>query len=138
MVRGNNSLKLNNDSYFPCDHHVPANGSLGNYTKVGNCSCTACDAACPAPPVDATIAFFAGFDGILVAIVYGALIVFSIIFQLVRAKLMSKIDPADESGQEDDANAPLHPGNADDSISRPQNRGRGPKENINDSQITGS
>ena len=82
--RGDNGLNV--DAY-PCDTPVPSNGSFGNYTKVGNCSCAACDAACPAPPVDATIAFFAGFDGILVGIVYGALIVFSIVFQLVRAKL---------------------------------------------------
>jgi hypothetical protein len=79
LLKGNNSLNINNESY-PCEYPVPANGSLGHFTKVGNCSCTACDAACPAPPVDATIAFFAGFDGILVAIVYGALIVFSVIF----------------------------------------------------------
>lgn len=84
--RGDNGLNV--DAY-PCDTPVPSNGSFGNYTKVGNCSCAACDAACSrqAPIVDATIAFFAGFDGILVGIVYGALIVFSIVFQLVRAKL---------------------------------------------------
>jgi hypothetical protein len=51
-----------------------------NFSNVGNCSCVSCDAACPAPPVDATIAFFAGFDGILVGIVYGGLILFSIAF----------------------------------------------------------
>jgi hypothetical protein len=133
LVKGNNSLDLN-DIAYPCQYPVPTNGSLGNYTKVLNCSCTACDAACPAPPVDATIAFFAGFDGILVAIVYGSLIVFSIVFQLIRAKLMSKIDPADEQGNNEDANQPLNqPGNADESISRHNSRGRGPKENINDS-----
>ena len=92
--RGADGLKV--DAY-PCDTAVPTNGSFGNYTKVGNCSCASCDAACPAPPVDATIAFFAGFDGILVGIVYGALIVFSIVFQLVRAKLLSKIDPSTEA-----------------------------------------
>ena len=105
---------LNVDAY-PCDTAVPANGSFGNYTKVGNCSCAACDAACPAPPVDATIAFFAGFDGILVGIVYGALIVFSIVFQLVRAKLQSKVDP---SSGEEDATSPMHAGNADESAYR--------------------
>jgi predicted cobalt transporter CbtA len=82
---------------------------------VGNCSCAACDAACPAPPVDATIAFFAGFDGILVGIVYGALIVFSIVFQLVRAKLQSKVDP---SSGEEDASSPMNAGNADESVYR--------------------
>ena len=97
LVKGNNSLKLGDNESFPCEYPVPSNGILGNYSKVSNCSCTACDKACPAPPVDAAIAFFAGFDGILVAIVYGALIVFSVIFQLVRAKLMSKLDPAEES-----------------------------------------
>ena len=106
--RGNDAL---NTYAYPCDTVIPSNGSFSNFSKVGNCSCVSCDAACPAPPVDATIAFFAGFDGILVAIVYGALIVFSIVFQLIRAKLMKKIDP---ESLEDDAQQPLYPGNADE------------------------
>ena len=93
-----------------------------------------CDAACPAPPVDATISFFAGFDGILVAIVYGVLIVFSIVFQLIRAKLMKKIDP---ESLEEDAQQPFNSGNPDESLYR-QKGGRGPKDNINDSQVTGT
>jgi hypothetical protein len=71
---------LNVEEAYPCNYSVPTNGSLGNYTKVGNCSCVSCDANCPAPPVDASIAFFSGFDGALVGIVYGSLIAFSIVF----------------------------------------------------------
>ena len=37
--------------------------------------------------MDAHIGFFDGFNGGLVAIVYGILIVFSIVFQIVRKKL---------------------------------------------------
>ncbi len=69
-----------NPIVYPCDFPIPANGSISNFTNIKNCSCTACDAACPPPPVDASIGFFDGFDGILVLIVYSALIVFSIIF----------------------------------------------------------
>ena len=57
---------------------------------MGNCSCAACDQACPAPPVDASIGFFDGFDGALVAIVYGALIVFSIIYQVLKNTVLKK------------------------------------------------
>ena len=39
--RGADGLKV--DAY-PCDTAVPTNGSFGNYTKVGNCSCASCDA----------------------------------------------------------------------------------------------
>jgi hypothetical protein len=74
---------------YPCDTIIPANGSFANFSNVGNCSCAACDQACPAPPVDASIGFFDGFDFILVAIVYGVLLVFSVVFTLIKNKYMN-------------------------------------------------
>jgi hypothetical protein len=71
---------------FPCSTQVPSDGHFANYTKVGNCSCAACDSACPAPPVDASIGFFDGFNWVLVLIVYAALILFSVAYQLIRKK----------------------------------------------------
>lgn len=82
----NASIALNSAA-FDCNTTIPISGNYSNYTKVGNCSCAACDAACPPPPVDAFIGFFDGFNGILVAIVYAALIAFSAVFQLVKRKL---------------------------------------------------
>lgn len=71
---------LSSDLVWDCDYKVPDDGILGNYTKVSTCSCAACDSACPAPPVDSSIGFFDGFNGIIVAIVYAVLIVFSVAF----------------------------------------------------------
>jgi uncharacterized membrane protein len=68
---------------------VPTSGNFTGYTKVGNCSCAACDLACPAPPVDGSIGFFDGFNGLLVLAVYAALIVFSIGYQFLRRKYFS-------------------------------------------------
>ena len=74
---------------YPCDTIIPANGGFANFSNVGNCSCAACDQACPAPPVGASIGFFDGFDFILVAIVYGVLLVFSVVFTLIKNKYMN-------------------------------------------------
>jgi hypothetical protein len=79
---------------------------------VGNCSCAACDQACPAPPVDASIGFFDGFDGILVGIVYGVLVVFSIVFTLIKNKFMRG---EDSNPEEDDNQGEQNYGNVDDS-----------------------
>lgn len=114
---------------YPCDTLAPANGSFGNYTEVGNCSCASCDTACPAPPVNASIGFFDGFNGALVGIVYGALILFSVIFQLVRSKLMNKNKNTDSMEDE------LEIQNNDPStnyLPRTKNN-----RNINDSGISG-
>lgn len=81
------------DTYaYPCNTLVPQNGSFANFTNVGNCSCAACDLACPAPPVDASIGFFDGFDWILVAIVYGILVAFSIVYTIIKKKFFNKDD----------------------------------------------
>lgn len=40
--------------------------------------------------MDANIGFFDGFNGGLVAIVYGILIIFSIVFQIIRKKLSKR------------------------------------------------
>ena len=85
----NLSVALNSTA-FSCDTLIPISGNFSNYTKVGNCSCASCDSACPPPPVDAFIGFFDGFNGILVAIVYAALIAFSAVFQLIKRKLNSR------------------------------------------------
>lgn len=79
---------------------MPANRTFTNYTNVGNCSCAACDSACPAPPVDAYIGFFDGFNGGLVAIVYGVLIIFSIVYQIVRKKFSKKNDENSSNNDE--------------------------------------
>jgi len=105
---------------------MPPSGNFSNFTKVGNCSCAACDAACPAPPVDASIGFFDGFDGILVAIVYGGLIVFSIVFQLIRAKFMGDGGKEIIDYNENETNTPL---NGNEEFRERKNKG----PNINDS-----
>ena len=108
---------------------MPANGSLSDYTGVKNCSCAACDSACPAPPVDASIGFFDGFNVGLVAIVYGALIVFTVIFQVVRRKYFSGAgkESSDEGEQNEDEFLP----------SGEIGKKKG-KININDSAISSS
>ena len=88
-----------------CDTIVPSNGSLNNYTKVGNCSCAACDRACPPPPVNATIGFFDGFNVLLVVIVYLSLAVFSIIYQVIRRKFFNKLDASGYVGSQNSEEA---------------------------------
>jgi hypothetical protein len=50
--------------------------------------------------VNSAIGFFDGFDGALVAIVYGALVIFSVAFQLIRQRL-SKKEGEDDLGEEE-------------------------------------
>jgi hypothetical protein len=91
------------DTYvYPCNYSVPENRTIKNYTVKANCSCAFCDSACPAPSVDGTINFFDGFDGILVAIVYGALVLFSIVYNLVRYFFFNK--RGDNSEEEEPLN----------------------------------
>ena len=87
---------------FPCNTEVPISGNFSNYTKVGNCSCAACDQACPAPPVDAFIGFFDGFNGLLVGLVYGGLILFSVGFQFLKQRMIKKQDAVDDQNEEDE------------------------------------
>ena len=119
------------DTYaYPCDTVIPTNGSFANFSNVGNCSCATCDLSCPAPPVDASIGFFDGFDGVLVAIVYGILVVFSIVYTIIKQKFLNKED----SVPEEDHNEEYNP-NDSNAIGggTPHNRG-GPK--INNSEIS--
>lgn len=101
------------DTYaYPCNTLIPQNGSFADFTGVGNCSCAACDLSCPAPPVDASIGFFDGFDWKLVAIVYGILVAFSIVYTIIKKKFLNKDDSQAEedfgfenSHNVDDSNA---------------------------------
>lgn len=61
-----------------------SNGVLYNYTDVGNCSCTYCDAACTAAAVTGEVGFFDGCDGILVLIIWAYVILFSIVLAVFR------------------------------------------------------
>ena len=120
------------DTYaYPCNTLTPSNGSFANFTNVGNCSCATCDLSCPAPPVDASIGFFDGFDGVLVAIVYGILIVFSIAYTVIKQNFLNKDDSLleEDFGGEDNPND----SNAMVGSNNPRVRG-GPK--INNSEVS--
>lgn len=132
LVKTPNAL----DTYaYPCNTLIPSNGSFANFTNVGNCSCASCDQACPAPPVDASIGFFDGFDGVLVAIVYGVLVVFSILFTLIKNKFMNGDD---SNADEDESPADHTYGNVDDSQNMNLSGGkmRGGAGKINQSEIS--
>lgn len=101
---------------------------------MGNCSCAACDQACPAPPVDASIGFFDGFDGALVAIVYGALILFSIIYQIIRVKFLSKYNTVEEG----DLDENLNDGGAAEYDNPYPKKNRRHKDKINNSEVSSS
>lgn len=57
-----------------------------NYTDVKNCTCTYCEEACKPTTISDVIGFFDGFNGLLVGIVYAILLIFSIVFTLVKMK----------------------------------------------------
>ena len=57
--------------------------TLGNYTKVTNCSCSYCSASCQQPTVDDKIGLIDGLSWEKVGYSYGFFIVFTIIFQIV-------------------------------------------------------
>ena len=94
-----------NATAFACNQLIPPSGNFSNYTDVGNCSCAACDQACPAPSVDASIGFFDGFNWVLVLIVYLALVLFSVAYQMIRKKFFP-VEVSDEPDvqNEDPAN----------------------------------
>eukprot|EP00347_Sterkiella_histriomuscorum_P014918 403359016 len=91
-----------NDNIHPCSDVVPADGVFDQYANCKNCTCATCDQACQAPNVNAEIGFFDGFNGTLVGISYGALIAFSIIFQLVRHFCMKKKSVDDMNDDKED------------------------------------
>ena len=74
---------------YPCDYPV-SNNDTGNITGYGtvfgynatNTTCTYCDAACEAPPVNGDIGFLDGFNNKLVGGCYGGFIAFTIIYQV--------------------------------------------------------
>lgn len=111
---------------------VPTDGKFSNYTKVGNCSCAYCDSNCPAPPVNANIGFFDGFDLVLVAIVYAGLIVFSGAFFFIRRRFIDKDAGSEGNDKSDDDNNYL-PG-----PKRVDTHGTAARQrkNINDSQVS--
>ncbi len=118
---------------YPCDTVIPSNGSFANFSNVGNCSCAACDLSCPAPPVDASIGFFDGFDGILVAIVYGALVAFSIVYTLIKQKFLNKADSELEEDLNPENNQNVDDSNVQGGVKNLRIKG-GPK--INNSEIS--
>lgn len=83
------------DEVHECNEIVPSNGSFNSYSNVRNCSCQSCDKSCLAPNVNGDIGFFDGFDGKVVGIVYGALVAFSIIFQVLKYYYFNKRNAKD-------------------------------------------
>ena len=79
-----------NDHVHSCSDKVPADGNFEGYSGIKNCTCAFCDEACEKPAVNSDISFFDGFDGELVGIVYGCLIVFSIVFQYGKHKYVQR------------------------------------------------
>lgn len=75
--------------------------------------------------MDASIGFFDGFDGVLVAIVYGILIVFSIVYTLIKQKFLNK----DDSQVEEEFNAEFNPNDSNAMGGRNPGLRGGPKIN---------
>ena len=76
---------------YDCDYKVNDTGMLPNYyTGIYNTTCTYCDAACTAPNVDGTVAFFDGFSGNLVLVMYAYLILFSIVITAFKCYFSAK------------------------------------------------
>lgn len=68
---------------YPCDQPIPADGKIDGY-KVEESHCTFCDALCSPPAVNGDIGFFNEFKWEIVAIVYGAIILVSIVVEVIR------------------------------------------------------
>lgn len=66
---------------YPCDTPVEEGGTIFGY-DAKNTTCSYCDAACEAPPVNGDIGFLDGFNNKLVGGCYGGFIGFSIIYQV--------------------------------------------------------
>ena len=71
-----------------CGAPVPTNGTLFDYDGIKNSTCAYCDSACKPTTISNEISFFDGFDGKIVGIVYGVLILFTLIYQIVRWRFM--------------------------------------------------
>lgn len=82
--------------------------------------------------MNSAIGFFDGFDGVLVAIVYAALVVFSVVFQLIRQKLSKRAGQDDLEEEEE----PQVQETQDDNPYLNKRRPTGKKiKNINDSSM---
>lgn len=103
-----NDSEALNSAAFPCNQIVPQNGSFSDYTKLSNCSCAACDSNCPAPPVNASIGFFDGFNFVLVAIAYGILLILTAGIHYLRTRLLrkSRSQEEEDSSSSEEENAP--------------------------------
>jgi len=55
---------------------------VDGYANLKNSSCSFCSEMCEPPDIDASIGFFDGFSGKTVGITYGALIAFSVLWQV--------------------------------------------------------
>lgn len=66
----------------PCETDIPDNGIWDNYNNLTNSTCSFCAARCAAPDIDNSVGFFDGFQSRVVGITYGAIIGFTIIWQI--------------------------------------------------------
>ena len=66
----------------PCEQDIPADGIWDNYDKLTNSTCSFCAARCKTPEINNKVGFFDGFQGRLVGITYGAIIAFTILWQV--------------------------------------------------------
>jgi hypothetical protein len=73
-----------------CGTKLPESGEWEGYKNLKNCTCTYCSDSCTQTSISNEVGFFDGFNGGLVLIVYGILIAFSIIFQLIKYFMVTK------------------------------------------------
>ena len=79
-VSDSKSEPLKSDAY-PCSYKAK-DQQLAGYINVTDPTCTFCEEVCQPPDVDDSIGFFDGFDTMEVGIVYGTLLVFTLLYQI--------------------------------------------------------
>ena len=90
-----------NQVVYDCSYDVPSNGTLEGYTDVLNCTCAYCQASCEPPNVNGEVGFFDGCNGELVAIVWGLLVLFSVILFVFREYCQKKQDEEEKKSHDD-------------------------------------
>jgi len=73
-----------NQVVYNCNESFEPDNVMEGYPDITTCSCTYCDLSCPVPQVDSFISFFDGADWWIVAFVYAALFIFSIVVAIFR------------------------------------------------------
>lgn len=76
------------ESYPSCNENFD---DLFGYKNITACSCNSCKEACSAAKLDAKLLFFDGFNGLLVGLSYGAIVIITVVLIFIKRAYNKKL-----------------------------------------------